>query len=171
MNASPEIQQLYDKTLAAGFQVLNLHKTLAHTPKLAKEFLRFGNLLLFQGNLPPDLRELAILMVGHLAKAPYEFTKHTEIGLKTGLSQAQIDAVGDFRTSELFDAKAKALLAYAEEVSRGYRCQDSTFAALTPHFPHDQIVELTLLVGYYELVCRVLEALQVEIEEEAFKPF
>ncbi|NIR28674.1 MAG: carboxymuconolactone decarboxylase family protein, partial [Gammaproteobacteria bacterium] len=80
-------------------QVLNLYRTIGHLGEIGPEFIRLGNKILFKGSLPPALRELAILLVGHIAQAPYEFTKHVEIGRKTGLSQAQIDALADWRAA------------------------------------------------------------------------
>ena len=167
----PKVAEFYGKFEAKGFQVLNLYKAVAHTPQLFGDFFRLANRILFQGKLPPTLRELVILRVGDLAKAPYEYTKHVEIGLKAGLSRAQIDALPKWRGSPVFDEAARAILQYTEEVSREYRARDETFAALKRHLDDAQIVELTITIGFYEMICRVLEALQVEIEEEEFKPF
>ena len=169
--ADPRVAEYYEKLEKGGFQMLNIYKALAHAPALFTDFFRLGNRILFQGKLPPRLRELAILRVGDLAQAPYEFTKHVEIGLKAGVSEAQIETLPDWRDSDAFDENERALLQFTEEVSRGYRAKDETFAALRRFLDDGQIVELAVTVGFYEMICRVLESLQVEIEEEPFKPF
>ena len=167
----PKVREFYEKLEANGHQVLNIYKAVANAPKLAPEFFRLGNRILFQTSLEPHLRELAILRVGELAQAPYEVTKHVEIGLKSGLSAEQIRSVPKWEGAKVFDERERAVLRFTDEVSRGYRASDAAMAALRAFLNDQQIVELTVTVGFYEMICRVLETLQVEIEDEAFKPF
>lgn len=169
--ADPRVAEFFEKLEAKGHQVLNLYKAVAHAPALFTDFFRLGNRILFQGVLPPKLRELAILRVGDIAQAPYEFTKHVEIGLKTGMTQAQIEALPNWPGASVFDAAERAVLRYTDEVTRGYRAGDDTFTALKAFLNDAQIVELTVTVGFYGMICRVLEALQIDIEDETFKPF
>jgi alkylhydroperoxidase family enzyme len=168
--AAPEIAEIFAKQEQRGLPVVNLYRVVGWSPALGQEFIRMGNRILFRGKLAPRLRELAILWVGHLAQAPYEFSKHAVIGRKTGISDAQLAALADWRESEAFNAQERAVLAYTDEVSRLYRAQDATFAALQGFLDSEQIVELTIAIGFYEMVCRVLEALQIELEDEAFTP-
>lgn len=168
--ADPRVAEWFGKLESKGQQVLNLYKAVAHAPALFNDFFRLGNRILFQGELPPRLRELAILRVGDLAQAPYEFTKHAEIGLKCGVPQAQIDALPEWESTKVFDETERAVLRYTDEVTRGYRASDATYAALKPALNDAQIVELTVTIGFYGMICRVLEALQVDIEAD-FKPF
>lgn len=168
--AAPEIAEIFAKQIERGLPLVNLYRVVGHSPALGQQFIRMGNRILYRSKVPPKLRELAILWVGHVAEAPYEFTKHTVIGLASGISQAQLDALADWPTSSLFDAQERAVLAYADEVSRNYRVQDATFAALKGFLDDEQVVELTIAVGFYEMVCRILEALQIELEEEEFQP-
>ena len=169
-SAPPKVAEMFAKLEAGGHQLLNLYAAVGHCAEVGPAFIRLGNKILFQGRLPPRLREYAILWVGHLARAPYEFSKHVAIARETGIPQAALDALADWRHSPHFDAPARAVLAYTDEVSRGYRAQDATFAALQSFLDSEQIVELTVVVGFYEMVCRVLEALQIELEDETFVP-
>ena len=169
--ADPRVAEVYRKLEAGGHQMLNLYKAVANAPALFTDFFRLANRILFQTGLPPRLRELAILRVGDLARTPYEYTKHVQIGLKAGVPRAQIDALARWSESNEFDDAERAVLQYTDEVSRGYRANDKTFAALKRHLDDARIVELTVIIGFYEMICRVLEALQVEIEDEAFQPF
>ncbi len=169
-SAPPKVAEMFAKMEANGHQLLNLYAAVGHCAEVGPAFIRLGNKILFQGKLPPRLREYAILWVGHLARAPYEFSKHVAIARETGIPQAELDALADWRTSPRFDAQARAVLAYTDEVSRRYRAQDATFAALQAFLDAEQIVELTVVVGFYEMVCRVLEALQIELEGDAFVP-
>ncbi|MDD4858848.1 MAG: carboxymuconolactone decarboxylase family protein [Dehalococcoidales bacterium] len=162
--AHPVVKKLYEKNEAQGWPVLNLFKVLGHCPYIGLNFQRLGNAILHGEGLSPKLRELAILRVGDLAHSVYEFTKHTEIGKKAGVTTQQVAEISKYRTSPAFDEKERAVLAYTDEVAEKIAVQDTTFATLKRYFNEAEIVELTTAIGYYGLVCRVLVALQVELE-------
>lgn len=168
-DADPKTRELFESWEANGVQVLNLYRVIAKTPEIAKQFMRLGNRILTKGKLPPKLRELAILLVGQLAQAPYEFTKHIKIGIAAGLRPEQVDVIPFWRSAKVYDPAERAVLRFTDEVSRGYRASDEAFADLKAHLSEEQITELAIVIGYYEMVCRVLESLQVETESEEFK--
>lgn len=97
--ASPEFQEYFRSVRARGLTVLNLYKMMAHTPVIGLEFLRLGSAILFNGVIPPTLRELAILRVGILNKANYEYTQHVKVALMVGVRQEQIDALANWEHS------------------------------------------------------------------------
>lgn len=162
--ADPLVEDLYKKIEAKGQQIINLYKVLGHTPYIGLNWQRLGNSLLRGEELSPKLRELAILRVGDLAKAEYEFSKHSVGGLRAGLTQQQIDAIHDWTTSSEFSSEERAVLAYTDEVARDIHVTDETFAAVKERFSEHEIVELTVVIGYYGMVCRFLVALDVDIE-------
>ena len=49
--------------------VLNIFRTLANHPKLAKRWLVFGNHILAKNTLPPREREIVILRIGWLCRS------------------------------------------------------------------------------------------------------
>ncbi len=62
-----------------------------------------------------------------------------------GISREKLDAVAEWRTSPLLDARERAALAYVEEATQTKRASDETFAALRAHFDDRQIVAITWL--------------------------
>jgi alkylhydroperoxidase family enzyme len=156
---------MFEKIEGAGGQIVNLYRVLAHSPEICRAFIRFGNRLLFKGALPPKLRELAILLVSERTDSHYERSKHREIAVSVGVPQSQVDAVKTWFDSDGFDEKERAVLQYADEVIRDVRAAPETFEALRPHFNEEAIVELTTVIGFYCMVSRILENLQVELEE------
>ena len=162
---SPEFRERFQKMEEGGHRVLNLFKVMAHSPQVGRRFLGLGTAILMQGVLPPTLRELAILRVGQINKANYEWTQHVPIALRSGVRQEQIDALPDWEKSAEFDEKEKAILRYTDEETLNIRVGDKTFAAVQKIFSEEEIVELTTTIGYYGMVCRILEALQVELEQ------
>jgi 4-carboxymuconolactone decarboxylase len=161
---APEIREIFQKIEANGFRVINLYRVMAHCPRVGRYFLRLGNSILFKGAVAPNLRELAILRVGDINQANYEWTQHVSIALRTGVRQEQIDALPDWEKSEKFNEQERAILRYTDEVTKNIRVKDDTFAAVRRFLNEEGIVELTTTIGYYGMVCRILEAFQVELE-------
>ena len=161
---APEIRKRFEKMEENGFRVLNLYKVMAHCPQAGDYFLRLGNSILFKGTVPPVLRELAILRVGHINQAKYEWTHHVPVALRVGIREEQIDALPDWENSGTFNDRERAVLRYTDEVTRNIRVKDETFAAVRSFLDEEGVVELTTTIGYYGMVCRILEALQVELE-------
>jgi alkylhydroperoxidase family enzyme len=148
-----------------GVQVLNIFKVMAHCPRVGREFLRLGNAILFSGSLPPKLRELAILRVGDLAEATYEWTQHVPLGLEAGLTGEQVKTLHRWKDSSLFGNQERAVLQYTDEVAQNIRVSEETFKAVRAFLTEEQVVELTTTIGYYGMVSRILEALEIELEE------
>jgi 4-carboxymuconolactone decarboxylase len=163
--ADPMVKDMFEKIEGRGDEVINLMKALAHSPKICRDLNRMGITLLLKGELSPKLRELAILRVGSLAKANYEWTKHVPIALMLGAKQEQIDALPEWVSSDEFDEKERAVLQYTDEVAQNVRACDETFSGIRDFLGEREIVELTVTIGYYGMVCRTLEALQIELEQ------
>jgi uncharacterized peroxidase-related enzyme len=164
--ADPKVKEMFEKIEANGSQVVNLYRVLAHAPEICRSFIRFGNRVLYKGALSPTLREIAILLVSERTDADYERTKHRDIAQKAGVRGDQVAEVANWQSSSAFDERERALLQYTEEVNRDVRAREETFQALKQHFNTQAIVELTVTVGFYGMVSRILENLQVELEDD-----
>ena len=160
-----ELKGVFQNMEQRGSQVLNVYKVMAHCPRVGRVFLRLGNAILFNGSLPPKLRELAILRVGDLAEATYEWTQHVPIGIMAGLTDQQIKAMHQWKDSPLFSNQERAILQYTDEVAQNIRVSEETFKAVRDFLTEEQVVELTTTIGYYGMVSRILEALEIELEE------
>mgnify|MGYP006306759143 CR=1 FL=1 len=164
--ADPIMQTFYQLSEDAGFPVLNFFKALAHSPKLARDFLRLGTAILGKADLSPVLRELAILRIGHVNQAHYEWTQHVRIGQSVGLTMEKINAVKDWLASDLLDETEKAVLAYTDEVNVDIRVADACFDQVKQLLGEKQVVELTVTIAYYGAVSRILESLDIELEDD-----
>lgn len=163
--ADPMVGQMFQKIEDSGNEVINLMKALAHSPKICRDWNRMGVTILMKGDLSHKLRELAILRVGDLAKSNYEWTKHVPIALMAGASQEQVDALSNWIDASCFDEQEKAVLQYTDEVALNIRASDETFDRIAEFLSQKEIVELTTTIGFYGMVSRTLEALQIELEE------
>jgi alkylhydroperoxidase family enzyme len=163
-DVGPIAKEMYQKSIDATGKVINLFRVLSHSEKIARDWNRLGTTLLRKGKLPADLRELAIIRVGELAQSQYELTAHRAIGLNVGLTQSQIDVIGDWQGKEVFSDAELAVLQYTDEVALDIAASDESFDRLKNFFTSEQIVELTVNIGFYGMVVRTLESLQVDAE-------
>jgi alkylhydroperoxidase family enzyme len=58
------------------------------------------------------------------------------------------------------------VLTFTDEMALQIRVQDDTFQEVSRHLDEASIVELSLSVGFWGMVARLLEGLQVEIDPE-----
>lgn len=164
--AHPFIREVYQRQEEQNAQVLNLLKVMAHCPWIGRNFMRLGNSILKGEELPARLRELAILCVGKLLQAEYEFTHHIPLALQAGVKKEQIDQLSNWTSTRVFNREEQAVLRYAEELTKNVRVSDAAFEELRNLFSECSIVELTAVIGYYNMACRILVGLQIELENE-----
>lgn len=111
------------------------------------------------------LRELAIMRIGQLNGADYEVQKHTPVALAEGLRQEQIDALSDWRESTCYLPEQRAVLALIDEMTLEIKVVDTTFAAVRGFLDNQEIVELVVTIGAYNMVSRVLTALDIHTSD------
>ena len=162
----PELAELIGKVRTGRRGTLiNVYKLLLHTPDIAATWLELIGKARFATALDGRLREIAIIRVGYLNRTDYVVKQHVpELSAPEGLSQAECDALADWQKSPFFSAGERAVLAYADAMTRDVTVSDAVFDALRPHFTERQIVELTVLIGIYNMHTRVFTALAIDPE-------
>ena len=70
----------------------------------------------------------------------------------------------DWRTVTTFTNAQRSVLAYAEVMTTSVQVPDDVFAGIRHHLNDREIVELTAIVGAYNLVSRFLVAMRIERE-------
>jgi len=58
------------------------------------------------------------------------------------------------------------VLKAAREMTEAGAMTDATFAALQAELGNEQVVDLTLTIGFYNAVVRVLATLQIDVEPD-----
>lgn len=142
----------------------NINKMVAHAEQSARHFMRLGNSLLTQAKLDARLRELAILKIATLCKSRYEWYQHEIMARQVGVTEEQISAISQGSDRSVFNDQEQAVIRYTEEVTCNVKSSEESFSKLTKFLNHRELVELTLTIGFYNLVARFLENTGVEIE-------
>src|SRR5262245_38016038 len=147
-----------------GGRLLNLFKMQLHNPAIAAAWLDLGSAVRFKSELDAPTRELAICLVASITGSEYEYRAHRRIAVGEGFSEAQIDAIQQWRSSETYDARQRAVLALAEGLTRTVQVDDAVFDAARQVLPARQVVELVATVAYYNMVARFLVGLDIDLE-------
>jgi 4-carboxymuconolactone decarboxylase len=143
---------------------LNLFRMLAHSPPVLKGFGKLGGALLSETKLSPKLRETAILRVGLRAGASYEVDKHMQIAKLVGVTEAELAALRPGSDLGVLDEPGRAVVALSDELFLTSRASDAVFERLRRFLDYRELVELVVTIGYYGLVCRVLETFGIDEE-------
>ena len=162
----PELAELVGKIRGARRgKLINVYRLLLHSPALAEGWFANNNAVRWKTELSGRLREIVILRIAHLNGGTYVIKQHVpELALAEGLTEAECAAAADWRASGLFDERERVALAYADAMTRDVAVTDAVFADIKRHFGERQIVELTVLIGTYNMQTRVLRALEIDPE-------
>lgn len=163
---SAETRPLVDRIVAERGHVLHLYQMLLHSPPLAEGWLGYLTKVRQQLSIDGALRELVIMHVAHVNRAPYEADQHAPIALKEGLSQAQLDALPLWEGSALFSPLQQAALGLADAMTRDVQVPPAVLNAVRAHLDDRQTVELVATIAAYNMVSRFLEALQIHTTDD-----
>jgi alkylhydroperoxidase family enzyme len=125
--------------------------------RISLAFLRFE---LFGSKLSHELRLLATTHVAMLNGCAFCQDIKRALAVRQRLGMKKLDALADWRSSDVFDARERAALAYVEEATKSKVVSDATFAELAKHFDEREIAELTLsnaIENFYNLLNVPLE--------------
>jgi AhpD family alkylhydroperoxidase len=158
---NPEAKPLVDRITAERGSVLHIYQMLMHSPPVASGWLNFFTAIRQQNSLPGALRELVIMRIAIVNGAPYEAEQHAPFALREGVTQAQLDDLASWESSTQFDPTQRAVLAYADAMTKNIQVSPEVFAGVKALLSDRLIVELTATIGGYNMVSRFLEALQI----------
>lgn len=164
---SDATRDLVERMIAERGDVLHLYRMLLHSPPLAEGWLTFLTAVRQQCALPGDVRELVIMRVAVLNAAPYEADQHRPIALRTGLTAEQLDSIGDWSSTTLFDRRQQDVLSLTDAMTSQVQVSETLMARVSEHFDARQVVELVATIAAYNMVSRFLEALKIYSDDGA----
>lgn len=135
--------------------------TLLRHPGLYRRYAPFAGKLLIGGKLPAKDRELAILRGAWLCTADYEWGEHVIIARSVGITSAEVESVKHGSSDPRWSDHERAVLAATEELHSRARISDATWQTLTQSYDERQLIELPMLVGGYQMIAYVQNALRV----------
>ena len=167
----PELEHIrpgYEKTF--GF-VPNSVKIMQLRPAMVEGFLAIKNSVMApkDGNtVPSELKSLISNISSKAGGCQYcqAHTMHT--ASRKGIEEQRLEALWDFRTSDLFDEKERVTLEFAlaaGSVPNGVT--NELFEEMKTHWNEGEIVEIIGVVALYSFLNRFNDSLATPLEAEA----
>jgi alkylhydroperoxidase family enzyme len=154
-----------DVGVPEGMAELNVFRILLHDPPTAAALNGLLHRLLWKGSLDQRLRELAIMRIGWVSGAVYEWTQHWHVAVALGIDEADLIAVRDWEHHDGFGPVERAVLAATDETLARGAIGDATWAACAEHLDAALLVELVAVIGNWSLFARLLNSLDVPLDD------
>jgi AhpD family alkylhydroperoxidase len=157
----PELAAIEASILAARGEILLLYRVLLNSAPLASGWEQMLTAVRNKSSLPVQLRELVILRVAVLNRAPFEFDAHLPLARKAGIDEQKIASLQAPDIGESFTPLEQAVLKLTDTMTRNVQVPDAQFEPLRGHFDSRGLVELVATIAAYNMVSRFLEALNI----------
>lgn len=122
-------------------------------------------MLVGNGKISGRERELAVLRVGWLCRAPYEWGQHVGIGQRNGLTPEEIERVKSGSSAPEWNDHDRAILSAVEEMLGDQSMTQETWDVLASTWNEEQLMELPILVGAYFMTAIQQNSLRVRLME------
>ena len=162
---SDRAREVEDYLAQTRGSVPNIFRVGLYSPELLGRLVAVGGYLRFESILDDRLRELVILSVADETGCAYERAHHAPIARALGvhdddLQPGGLEALADEQTLE------GAALRFARLLARGSNIPTETFETVRKALGEQGLVELALLAGYYLLLSRWVDVLNVQPDPE-----
>ena len=144
--------------------------TMARRPNIVKAFMALNQAVLYEGTVSEELKMLVSLITSQAAGCQYCQAHMANLSSIYKASNAKIQAVWEFQTSELFSEAERAALnlAYKGALIPNQTTRED-FEALEKHFDDDQIVEIVASMSLFAYLNRWNDTVATELEEHAIQ--
>lgn len=129
---------------------------LLQSPVLMERIGILGEYLRFDSALDSRVRELVTCAVARHTGNQFEWAIHSQAAVKAGVSAEAIEALRLGRRAAPLADDEQLALDFAWELLRNHGVSEPTYAAARTRFGERTVVELSALVGYFAMVCWVM---------------
>lgn len=145
---------------------MNVLGSMAHYPALAKAFMTLNAHVAGASTLTTRVREIAILRIGWLRRAEYEFAQHIILGKRAGLTDADIERIEQGPNVPGWDIAEADVVRAVDDLYVDAGISRATWARLKVHFSDLQIMDLIFLVGCYDMLGTAIKSFNTPLERD-----
>ena len=161
----PRVQESFERMRKKRGKVTNIYKAMVHVPSIISTIGPFVAAVQEPLEIDAKLKERIILRVSKINHFNYCYHAHKQISKKMGFTDEKIKEVDSPLEAQIPEPE-KVALRYAEETTiHPGNVPDSLFIELKNFYSDSQIVELTALIGLYNMIKRFNEALKLDPED------
>lgn len=161
--SKPELAAQEAQIMAERGRISELYGVLLNSPPIAHGWEQMLSAVRNRNSIPAGLRELVILRVAVLNRAPYEFDAHVPHALAAGVSAEAVEACRSvpLAADAPFTDAQRVALRLADAMTRDIDVPDALYAEVRHHFDVQGQIDLVATVAAYNMVSRFLVALQI----------
>jgi len=138
---------------------------MLHVPELGGPLQELGAAIRYRTTLSDRCREIAILLVATATDSGYERHAHERIGRAVGLSEDDLAGLraGTFSSP---DPGENAVAQLSAALLRGDSLDDDEYARVAGTLGDKQVMEVTVLVGYYRTLAQMMNVFGIVAPEQ-----
>ncbi len=154
-NASGFVAKLEDGRLIGPFNIV------LESPELGGAFLQFQNAEGKMTSLTERVRQVVILTVGSVWKAPYELYAHTAVARTAGLPEDAVEALAQGEVATSLPEEERLAQQFTKQLALERTVSRAVFDQAKDAFGVRGLVDMVFLAGCYETVCSLLNTFAV----------
>lgn len=112
-------------------------------------------------SLDARVRQVVILTVGAVWNSSYELYAHTSEARRAGLAEEAIQALAAGQLPAQLTDREMLAARFARQLTANRRVEAGLYAEAEQAYGQTSLVDLALLVGYYQTICGVLNAFEI----------
>ena len=156
------------KLAEAGLPVVEMLQAMSMQPAILKAFAGFGQAIYPGGSLPRELKERVILKASLLNSCQFCAGSHIDLIKQLGIASEPVTHLDQIAAES---DKDKLVLEYTELVTKdSNRVTPKVMDNLRQYFSEPEIVELTFLIGFINMLNRFNNALGVRYNGDYGSP-
>jgi 4-carboxymuconolactone decarboxylase len=132
-----------------------------HRPEMADKAQALGTYCRYGTSLEKRLSELAIIILGRIWNAEFEWQAHKPMALQNGISEAVVEAIRTHATPAFEKEDEAVTYDFVTTLHREHGIPDDLYARAVSIIGEGGVVDLVAIAGYYTLVSMTIQAFRV----------
>ncbi len=111
--------------------------------------------------------ELAICTAARAANADFIWNAHVRLGLKAGVREEALQAIDTLGPLDGLTADEALIIGFGRELLETQKVSDETFAAVQARYGEKGLMELTAVMGVYQMNAAILRVMDHQASPDA----
>ena len=155
---SQESRIVYDEIIATRGEVDTPFQILLSTPELLRRVAHLGQLMRYESNVAPSIRECVILAAAREMNCEFEWAGHVTTARELGVSEETIESIRNGDVPNAGDESIQIVVTFVQESIRNHAVSDEIFARLQAAFGIEGTTEVCVTLGYYTMLAILINA-------------
>ena len=135
------------------------------SPECMRRLQHFGAYLRYDSNIPPHLREIAVLLAARRWRQDYEWATHEPLARAAGVAAETIEAIRTGRTPATLAADEAVIFELCGVLFDDGRVPDALYDRALALLGEAGLIDLICAAGYYSTLAMIMNAVRTALPE------